>query len=120
MLKTEYQYMLRKEKFEIEYAFCVNNYLKEKMFTEEKYITLYTILLPDISVPVLFGDDTDYFETFEKFWSRGYKSVMAGEKLRIIDRAEIVRSVETGVDIGGSHNFLFYDEKLHSKIENLF
>lgn len=59
-------------------------------------------------------------ETFEKFWSRGYKSVMAGEKLRIIDRAEITRSVETGIDIGGSHNFLFYDEKLHAKIENLF
>ena len=69
MLKTEYQYMLRKEKFEIEYAFCVNNYLKEKMFTEEKYIILYTILLPDISVPVLFGDDTDYFETFDKWFN---------------------------------------------------
>jgi hypothetical protein len=45
---------------------------------------------------------------------------MAGEKLRTIDRAEIARSVETGIDIGGSHNFLFYDEKLHAKIENLF
>ena len=59
-------------------------------------------------------------ETFEKFWSRGYKSVMAGEKLRHIDRAEIAKSVETGIDIGGSHNLLFYEEKLQSKIENLF
>lgn len=59
-------------------------------------------------------------ETFEKFWSRGYKSVMAGEKLRPIDRVEITQSAETGIDIGGSHNFLFYDEKLQAKIENLF
>lgn len=59
-------------------------------------------------------------ETFEKFWSRGYKSVMAGEKLRPIDRVEITQSAETDIDIGGSHNFLFYDEKLQAKIENLF
>ena len=59
-------------------------------------------------------------DTFEKFWSKGYKSVMAGEKLRHIDRTEIAKSVETGIDIGGSHNFLFYEEKLQSKIENLF
>jgi hypothetical protein len=45
---------------------------------------------------------------------------MAGDKLRTIDRAEIIQSAETGIDIGGSHNFLFYDEKLHVKIENLF
>jgi FkbM family methyltransferase len=73
-----------------------------------------------VNQPKGVGMNPYLLETFEKFWSRGYKSVMAGEKLRNIDKAEISRSAETGIDIGGSHNFLFYDEKLQSKIEKLF
>ncbi len=62
LTKIEYKVMLHKENFEIEYAFCVNNYLKEKMDKESKYIVLSTILLPGIDVPIFFGEDPDYFE----------------------------------------------------------
>lgn len=65
MLKTEYEYMLHKHNFQVEYAFCVNNYLKKKMKTEEKYIILSTILLPEIDVPIFFGEDQDYFEKLD-------------------------------------------------------
>jgi len=58
-------------------------------------------------------------ETFDKFWSRGYKAVMAGEKLRPIHRYEIIQSANSGIDIGGTHNFLFYDEKLYPEMQNL-
>lgn len=61
-----------------------------------------------------------FLETFEKFWNKGYKTVMAGKELRPISREEIVRSVNTGIDIGGTHNFLFYDENLQAMVEDLF
>jgi len=68
MLKIEYEYMLHKENFQVEYAFCVNNYLKEKLHTEnkcDKYWVLYNILLPEINVPVLFADLDNYFEILD-------------------------------------------------------
>lgn len=60
-----------------------------------------------------------FLETFDKFWSKGYKCAMAGERLQPISREEIVISVKTGIDIGGSHNFLFYDEARQLEIDAL-
>ena len=59
-------------------------------------------------------------ETFEQFWSRGYEAVMAGKDFHLITREEIQRSAETNIDIGGSHNFLFFEKSLEPKISQLW
>ncbi len=48
-------------------------------------------------------------EKFEKFWSRGYESITADNLLRKVSKEEILKILETQVDILGTHNFLFYD-----------
>lgn len=73
-----------------------------------------------VNQPKGVGMNPFLLETFDKFWTRGYCVAMAGEKMRPINREEIIRSVDTGFDIGGSHNFLFFDKKLQTKMEFFF
>lgn len=61
-----------------------------------------------------------FLETFEIFWKRGYKSIMVDKKIRFINKDEIIESVNSGIDIGGSHNFLFYEPNLEEKISRIF
>jgi hypothetical protein len=57
-LKEEYQFEL--DGFEIDYGFCVNEYLKKKLLsTEKKYITLNKIFAKH-HIQVMFGEDEDY------------------------------------------------------------
>jgi len=63
-LKREYELVLGTE-FEVFYGFCVNDFLKNKLISnEKKYIILNTIF-NETNIVVLFGDDENYFETFD-------------------------------------------------------
>lgn len=63
-LKREYEIILGEE-FEVFYGFCISDFLKNKLTsTEKKYIILNTIFCEN-NIDVLFGDDENYFETFD-------------------------------------------------------
>jgi hypothetical protein len=65
-LKREYELVLGND-FEICYGFCVSDFLKNKLISsEKKYIILNTILSEN-NIALLFGDDENYFETFD-YW----------------------------------------------------
>ena len=63
-LKREYELVLGPE-FEVCFGFCVSSFLKNKLVSDKKkYIILQTILR-EHNIDVLFGDDENYFETFD-------------------------------------------------------
>lgn len=65
-LKREYELVLGSD-FEVYYGFCVSEFLKNKMTsTEKKYVILNTIFNEN-RISVLFGDDSNYFETFDNW-----------------------------------------------------
>jgi hypothetical protein len=67
-LKREYELVLGEE-FEVCYGFCVSNFLQNKLSSKNpKYIILNTILNEN-NIKVLFGDDENYFETFDMWFN---------------------------------------------------
>jgi hypothetical protein len=67
-LKREYQLVLG-DSFEVHYGFCVSDFLKKKFTsTDKKYIILKTIL-DEQDIPVLYGDDEDYFTSFDAWFN---------------------------------------------------
>jgi hypothetical protein len=65
-LKREYELVLGNG-FEVHYGFCVSDFLKNKITSvKQKYIILNTILL-ESNISVLFGDDDNYFKTFDEW-----------------------------------------------------
>lgn len=72
-LKREYELFLG-TKFKVQYIFCVSQFLKLKLDSEnEKYKILNTILL-EHQIPVFCGDDADYFETFNAYLEQYFES----------------------------------------------
>jgi hypothetical protein len=68
-LKREYELVLGPN-FEVFYGFCINEYLKNKLVSNKKqYTTLNTILFIENNIEVLFGDDENYFETFDSWFN---------------------------------------------------
>jgi len=68
-LKREYELILGDD-FEVYYCFCVSEFLKKKLTSnEKKYTTLNTIFI-ETNIAVLFGDDENYFETFDKWFNQ--------------------------------------------------
>jgi len=66
-LKREYELVLGAE-FEVFYGFCISEFLKQKLISnEKKYVTLNTIFNEN-NIAVLFGDDENYFETFDRWF----------------------------------------------------
>lgn len=64
-LKREYELVLG-DNFEVNYGLCVSKYLQDKLVSpDKKYVILNTILTKENNIPVLFGDDEDYFETLD-------------------------------------------------------
>jgi len=60
-LKREYELILGNN-FIIEYILCINNFLKNKIISDEpKYKTL-NLILNESNIKILFGDDDNYFE----------------------------------------------------------
>jgi hypothetical protein len=67
-LKREYELVLG-DKFEVHYGFCVSSFLKNKINSDnQKYIILREILKEN-NITCLFGDDDNYFETFDEWFN---------------------------------------------------
>lgn len=67
-LKREYELLLGDD-FIVHYGFCVSEFLKKKITSnEKKYATLNTIF-NETNIAVLFGDDDNYFETFDNWFN---------------------------------------------------
>lgn len=65
-LKREYELILG-SKFEVHYGYCVNEFLKNKIISNnKKYVCLRTIL-EENNISVLFGDDENYFKTLDNW-----------------------------------------------------
>ena len=63
-LKREYELMFGPE-FEIQYALCVSEFLKNKIMSgQPKYNNLKKILNEN-NIPILFGNDADYYKQLE-------------------------------------------------------
>ena len=67
-LKKEYELVLGSE-FTVFYGFCVSEFLKNKLVSSEKKYTILNTIFNDANIMVLFGDDENYFETFDNWLS---------------------------------------------------
>jgi hypothetical protein len=67
-LKREYELVLGSE-FEVFYGFCVSEFLKNKLISTEKKYTLLNTIFNENNIEVLFGDDKNYFETFDTWFN---------------------------------------------------
>ena len=65
-LKREYELVLGPD-FEVYYGFCVSNFLKNKLTSNEKKYTILNSILRESNIEVLFGDDEDYFEKVDSW-----------------------------------------------------
>ena len=67
-LKREYELVLGGE-FEVFYGFCVSEFLKNKLISNEKKYTILNTIFKETNIAVLFGDDENYFETFDTWFN---------------------------------------------------
>lgn len=65
-LKREYELVLGSD-FEIQYGFCVSEFLQNKILSNEKKYTILNTIFNENNIAVLFGDNENYFETFDKW-----------------------------------------------------
>jgi hypothetical protein len=65
-LKREYELVVE-DAFEVHYGFCLNEFLKQKITSNEKKYTILTRILNETNIDVLFGNDDNYFETLDKW-----------------------------------------------------
>ena len=71
-LKREYELVLGAD-FEVVYGFCLSDYFKQEFISDKqkdkkKYETL-DIIFKEQKIDVLFGDDENYFETFDTWFN---------------------------------------------------
>jgi hypothetical protein len=66
-LKREYEIVLEMEgfAFEVEYGFCVNEFLKNKLTSDNLKYTILNRIFKEDNIAVLFGDDDNYFATLD-------------------------------------------------------
>jgi hypothetical protein len=57
------------EEFEVVYGFCVSDFLKNKLISNEKKYKILNTILNETNIAVLFGDDENYFETFDTWFN---------------------------------------------------
>ena len=67
-LKREYEIVLGPD-FEVCYGFCVSEFLKKKLVSNEKKYTVLRTILGENNIAVLFGDDEGYFDTFDTWFT---------------------------------------------------
>lgn len=67
--KEEYKEALD-NKFEVEYAFCVSKFLQDKIMSNEKKYIIFNKLMERHNISILFGDDENYFETFDTWFNK--------------------------------------------------
>ena len=63
-LKREYEIALSCS-FEVYYGFCVSDFLKNKITSNEKKYIILNQIFRENNIICLFGDDEDYFTTFD-------------------------------------------------------
>jgi hypothetical protein len=63
-LKREYELVLGSA-YEVHYAFCVSEFLKKKLISNEKKYTILNQICNENNIAILFGDDENYFEIFD-------------------------------------------------------
>jgi hypothetical protein len=51
--------------FEVFYGFCVSEFLKNKIVSNEKKYTILNTIFKENNIGVLFGDDKNYFGTVD-------------------------------------------------------
>jgi hypothetical protein len=68
IFREEYEEALE-GKFEVEYAFCVSQFLQNKIISNEKKYIVFNKLMKRHNIPILFGDDENYFETFDTWFN---------------------------------------------------
>ena len=64
-LKREYELVLGSD-FEVIYCFCVNNFLKKKLISQEKKFLTLNVILEENNITSLFGEDDDYFQKLDE------------------------------------------------------
>ena len=62
--KREYQLVLG-DGFQIEYAYCVSDFLKQKLISSEKKFIILNQIHAESRIQLLFGGDEGYFEAFD-------------------------------------------------------
>jgi hypothetical protein len=67
-LKREYELVLGPD-FEVHYGFCVSEFLKKKLTSNEKKYVILNTILAENHINVLFGDDDNYFEQFDNWFN---------------------------------------------------
>jgi len=67
-LKREYELVLGPD-FEVQYGFCVSEFLKNKLTSNEKKYVILNTILAENNIAVLFGDDDNYFEQFDNWFN---------------------------------------------------
>jgi hypothetical protein len=68
-LKREYELVLGTE-FNVSYGFCVSDFLKNKLISNEtKYTTLNSIFIEN-NIVVLFGENENYFTTLDIWYNQ--------------------------------------------------
>jgi hypothetical protein len=65
-LKREYEIVLE-EFFEVEYCFCVSEFLQNKILSNDKKYVILNTILQESNIQVLFGDDENYFDILDKW-----------------------------------------------------
>jgi len=68
-LKREYEIVLGEANFEVFYGFCVSEYFKTKLVSDKKKYTILGTILNEHNITVLFGDDKNYFQTFDSWFN---------------------------------------------------
>lgn len=54
-------------KFEVEYAFCVNEYLRNKIVSRKKKYIIFNKIMARHGIDILFGDDLNYFDKLDEW-----------------------------------------------------
>jgi hypothetical protein len=69
LLKRDYEMMFGPE-FEIQYGFCISEFLQKNITSgTKKYNNLRKMLEEENNIPILFGNDANYFETLDSWIS---------------------------------------------------
>lgn len=64
----EYQEALE-GKFIVNYGFCVSSFLQNKICSEDKKYVIFNKIMKKHNIPILFGDNENYFETLDTWLS---------------------------------------------------
>ena len=67
-LKREYELVLGTE-FEVFYGFCVSEFLKKKLISNEIKYTILNKIFNENNIAILFGDDENYFESLDTWFN---------------------------------------------------